>query len=130
MICGICSERATHYYRTAGGDNAGRCQFHADQFGYPEYLIELTPAPVAIRQPGYLIQFWDGNGEDQDAVAAVWPFEAELAEWWVQNITACRKEQADWAVADAAYAPYEPQFLDGPSDVTCEITRVTVLSLV
>ncbi|ATI18941.1 hypothetical protein SEA_SQUEAKYCLEAN_78 [Streptomyces phage SqueakyClean] len=128
MICGICSDKATHYYRTVGGDNAGRCQYHADQFGYPEYLIELEPPKAALRQPGYVILFNEGNG-NEDEVAVTWPFAEELAEWWVENITAAEKSDVQWLVADAAYDPYRPQYLER-RDVTVEVTRVTCLALV
>ncbi|MEV5330845.1 hypothetical protein [Streptomyces werraensis] len=125
MRCTICSEHASHYFRTVGGENVGRCPYHADQFGYPEYLVEINPPRPALRTPAYLIQFWDGSGQD-DPVAAVWPFEDDLAEWWVSNVTACDKRSAEWLVADAAYAPYEPQFLDA-AGVHVEVTRVTSL---
>ncbi|WP_436739943.1 hypothetical protein [Streptomyces sp. BBFR102] len=126
MICGICSKPATHYFATARG-NQGRCQRHADQFGYPEYLVELTPPKPALRQPGYVIQFWDGSGEG-DAVAEVWPFPEELAEWWVQNISGCDSFSAERLVEDAAYRPYEPHLME-TAGVQVEVTRVTLLTL-
>ncbi|MFF8845514.1 hypothetical protein ACF08N_22770 [Streptomyces sp. NPDC015127] len=125
MICGICSDKATHYYRTAGGENAGRCQYHADQFGYPEYLIELEPPKAALRVPGYVILFNEGNG-NEDEVAVSWPFAAELAEWWVENITAAEKSDVRWLIEDATYDPYRPQYLEQGS-LTVEVTRVTSL---
>ncbi|AFU62138.1 hypothetical protein D854_gp04 [Streptomyces phage R4] len=128
MICGICSEPATHYFATVSRGNAMRCQHHADQFGYPQYLVEINPPKPAIRQPGYVIQFWDGSGNG-DEVAEIWPFEEELSEWWVQNISACDKRSAEWLVGDAAYHPYEAQFLEA-QDVHVEVTRVTCLPLV
>jgi hypothetical protein len=128
MICGICSDQATHYYRTVRGDNAGRCQYHADQFGYPQYLIELNPPRPALRQPGYVILFNEGNGQE-DEVAVTWPFEEELASWWVENITGTDKVNAEWLVADAAYDPYRPQYLE-KGEVTAEVTRVTTLAIV
>ncbi|MBQ0949231.1 MULTISPECIES: hypothetical protein [unclassified Streptomyces] len=127
MICTICSDRATHYYRSAGGDNVGRCQYHADQFGYPEYLVEINPAPKAVRLPAYVIQFADGQGEI-DEIGAIWPFADDLAEFWVQAVAESSKENAEWVVADAAYAPYEPQYLES-REVTVEVTRVTSLAI-
>ncbi|MEU0344225.1 hypothetical protein ABZ092_36125 [Streptomyces bobili] len=127
MICGICSDKATHYYVTGRGDNAGRCQYHADQFGYPQYLVELNPPKPALRTPGYLIQFWDGDGEGDD-IAAVWPFPEELSEWWVENISACDKVSAQWLIGDAAYEPYDPKFLEA-TGVSVEVTRVTNLTV-
>ncbi|MFG2923898.1 hypothetical protein ACGFYA_20610 [Streptomyces sp. NPDC048305] len=125
MICGICSASATHYYRTVRGDNAGRCQYHADQFGYPQYLVELNPPKQAVRLPGYVIQFWEGDGTE-DEIAAIWPFEEELSEWWVQSTTACDKRSAEWLVGDAAYEPYAPKYLDA-AGIRVEVTRVTTL---
>ncbi|WAB08785.1 hypothetical protein SEA_ANDRIS_81 [Streptomyces phage Andris] len=127
MICGICSDKATHYYRTVRGDNAGRCQYHADQFGYPQYLIELAPKRAALRIPGYVILFNEGNG-NEDEVAVTWPFEAELAEWWVGNITAADTGDVRWLIEDAAYDPYRPQYLER-RDMTVEVTRVTCLAM-
>jgi hypothetical protein len=129
MNCSICSDPATHYYRSAAGQNVGRCGYHAEQFGYPEYLIELNPPKPAMRVPGYVIQFWDGSGEHQDSTAVTWPFAEELAEWWVQHITDADKGKVHWMMSDAAYAPYHPQFLKA-RDVTVEVTRVTCLPLV
>ncbi|QOV06211.1 hypothetical protein KGG72_gp81 [Streptomyces phage Salutena] len=126
MRCTICSDQATHYYRSVGGENVGRCAYHADQFGYPEYLVEINPPRPALRTPAYLVQFWDGLGMDQDPVAAVWPFAEELAEWWVQNITAADKGKVEWLMSDAAYAPYGAQLME-TQDVTVEVTRVTSL---
>ncbi|WDS51797.1 hypothetical protein SEA_TRIUMPH_83 [Streptomyces phage Triumph] len=128
MLCGICSDKATHYYRTVRGDNAGRCQYHADQFGYPEYLIALEPPKAALRQPGYVILFNEGHG-NVDEVALTWPFEADQAEWWVQTISAADVADTRWLVEDAAYDPYRPQYLER-RNVTVEVTRVTCLSLV
>ncbi|ATI18784.1 hypothetical protein SEA_DAUDAU_83 [Streptomyces phage Daudau] len=128
MICGICSDKATHYFATVGKGNQGRCYDHAMQFGYPEYLVEINPPKPALRQPGYVILFNEGNG-NEDEVAVTWPFEEELASWWVGNITGCESVDADWLVADAAYDPYRPQYLER-TDVTVEVTRVTCLALV
>ncbi|MFE3589421.1 hypothetical protein ACFXOY_18090 [Streptomyces niveus] len=128
MICAICSEQATHYYRTAGGNNSGRCRYHAEQFGYPEYLVELVPPRTALRVPGYVILFNDGDG-NEDEVAATWPFEEERAEWWVETVAACDAEAARWLVTDAAHDRYRPQYLEAVR-VTVEVTRVTCLPLI
>jgi hypothetical protein len=128
MICGICSEKATHYYATIGRGDQGRCADHAAQFGYPQYLVELDPPLPALRQPGYVILFNEGNG-NEDEVAVTWPFAEELAAWWVENITGADKNDADWLIGDAAYDPYRPQYLE-KGEVTVEVTRVTTLTLV
>jgi len=128
MRCTICSELATHYYRNGRGENTGRCFDHAAQFGYPEYLIELNPPKPALRVPGYVILFQEGNG-NEDEVAVTWPFEEELASWWVGNIASADKFDSDWLIADAAYDPYRPQYLE-KGGVTVEVTRVTTLTLV
>lgn len=128
MFCVICSSEATHYYDTVGGEKSGRCAYHAEQFGYPEYLIELHPPRPALRVPGYVILFNEGSG-NVDEVAVTWPFEEELAAWWVRNITAADEAETDGLVGDAAYDPYRPQYLER-SNVTVEVTRVTCLSLV
>lgn len=125
MICTICSDQATHYYRSAAGENVGRCQYHADQFGYPEYLREITPPRPALRTPGYIVQLMDGDG-DCDPIGDVWPFESELVEFWVQAVSDADKQAVEWLVADAAYAPYEPQFMEA-AGVCVEVTRVTSL---
>jgi hypothetical protein len=128
MRCTICSELATHYYRNGRGENAGRCFDHAAQFGYPEYLIELNPPKPALRVPGYVILFQEGNGQE-DEVAVTWPFEEELASFWVERVSGADKVDSDWVVADAAYDPYRPQYLE-KQGVTVEVTRVTTLTLV
>ncbi|ATI19019.1 hypothetical protein KGG85_gp80 [Streptomyces phage Tefunt] len=128
MLCGICSGKATHYYRSVGKGNQGRCAYHAGQFGYPEYLIELEPPKAAIRQPGYVILFNEGNGQE-DEVAVTWPFEEELASWWVGNVSGADDSEVEWLVSDAAYDPYAPQYLE-KGRVTVEVTRVTTLALV
>ncbi|MFF7800234.1 hypothetical protein [Streptomyces olivaceus] len=127
MICSICSDSATHYYRSVGGENVGRCEYHADLFGYPEYLVEIAPAPKAVRTPGYLVQFADGQGE-VDETGDIWPFADDLAEFWVQAVAESSKEEAQWVVVDAAYAPYVPQYLES-REVTVEVTRVTNLAV-
>ncbi len=128
MICGICSEPATHYFATVGKGNQGRCAIHAAQFGYPQYLVELNPPRPALCQPAYLIQLWKGDGE-KDEVAEIWPFEEELAEFWVRMASDCGEDAAEWLVGDAAYEPYQAQFLETP-DLQVEVTRVTNLLLV
>lgn len=128
MRCGICSDPATHYYRTVGGDNAGRCHYHASQFGYPEYLVELNPPKPALRQPGYVIVFNDGEGQ-QSETDITWPFEEELAEFWVSSIAAADPLKTRWLVSDAAYEPYKPMYLE-QKDLTVEVTRVTRLAIV
>ncbi|WP_420312561.1 hypothetical protein ACOB87_38020 [Streptomyces sp. YS-B37] len=128
MNCAICSELATHYYRNGRGENTGRCYDHAAQFGYPEYLVELNPPKPALRVPGYVILFNEGNGQE-DEVAVTWPFAEELASFWVGNISGADRNDSDWVVADAAYDPYRPQYLERQG-VTVEVTRVTTLTLV
>ncbi|UFD98014.1 hypothetical protein PQC18_gp76 [Streptomyces phage Pablito] len=128
MRCGICSDKATHYYKSHGKGNQGRCAYHAEQFGYPEYLVELEPPKAALRVPGYVILFNEGNG-NEDEVAVVWPFEEELAEWWVGHISAAEKSDVQWLIDDAVYDPYRPQYLER-GEVTVEVTRVTCLTLV
>lgn len=127
MICGICSDKATHYFATVSRGNQGRCQYHADQFGYPEFLVELNPPMPALRQPGYVILFNEGDGQE-DEVAVTWPFAEELASWWVENISGVTEFDAKWMVNDAAYDPYHPQYLE-KGDLTVEVTRVTRLPL-
>ncbi|QAY15904.1 hypothetical protein SEA_TINABELCHER_81 [Streptomyces phage TinaBelcher] len=116
---------ATHYYRAYEGDRVMLCFGCASRFGYPQYLVQINKP---VRQSGYLIQVFDGTGMD-DPVTAVWPFESDQAESWVRTITACTRESAEWLVGDAAYDPYNPQYLDS-ADLTVEVTRVTCLSLV
>lgn len=128
MRCGICSDPASHYYRTVGGENAGRCHYHASQFGYPEYLVELNPPKPAIRQPGYVIVFNEGDGQPRD-LDLIWPFEEELAEFWVGSIADVDKLMTRWLVSDAAYEPYQPMYLE-QGGVTVEVVRVTCLALV
>lgn len=128
MRCTICSEPASHYYRSAGGENVGRCPYHADQFGYPEYLVELKPACPALRTPAFLIQTLDGSGHEFSATDAIWPWDDDLAVFVAHGVAECTDQQAEWLVADAAYAPYEPQYLE-TAHATVEVTRVTSLSV-
>ncbi|MFJ6893575.1 hypothetical protein [Streptomyces hokutonensis] len=110
------------------GENHGRCFDHARQFGYPEYLVELNPPKPALRVPGYVILFQEGDGQE-DEVAVTWPFQEELASFWVESVSGADKVDSDWVVADAAYDPYRPQYLE-KQGVTVEVTRVTTLTLV
>ncbi|AXQ61132.1 hypothetical protein SEA_HANK144_78 [Streptomyces phage Hank144] len=128
MNCGICSSPATHYFATVGQGNQGRCYEHAMRFGYPEYLVELNPPKPALRQSGYIINFNDGEG-NEDEVAMVWPFAEELAAWWVDNIVGCGETEAEWLISDAIYDSYRPQYLEKAS-ATVEVTHVTCLTLV
>lgn len=128
MNCGICYDKATHFYKSVGKGNQGRCAYHAEQFGYPEYLIELAPPKAALRVPGYVILFNAGDGTE-DEVGEIWPFEEELAGWWVGNIIAADEPDVRWLMEDAAYEPYRPHYLER-SNRAVEVTRVTCLPLV
>ncbi|MFJ6183751.1 hypothetical protein [Streptomyces sp. NPDC092295] len=128
MVCAICPDGATHYYRTVGGADSGRCGHHANRFGYPQYLVELNPPKHRVRQSGYLVQVFDGTGVS-DPVAEVWPFEEEVALIWVGVATGCDRASADWLVADAIWAAYEPQQLEA-GELSVEVTKVTRLLLI
>ncbi|MFE9924284.1 hypothetical protein ACFYQA_22680 [Streptomyces sp. NPDC005774] len=125
MFCHLCGDVATHYYRTTSGQNSGRCGYHAEQFGYPQYLVEIAPKRPAMRTPAYLIQFADGKG-DIDPISDIWPFDQDQAAWWVDNVTGCGEREADLMIADAIYDAYRPQYLEAQY-VTAEVTRVTLL---
>jgi hypothetical protein len=113
---------ATHYYLTAGGYNRYLCAHCADRFGYPEYLVQLTPDPWRP-QYGYLINAFDGSGLG-DQVADVWPFDDDQAEAWLM-ILGCEDK---YLLADAAWEPYRAH--QTIERLTYEATRVTVLPLV
>ncbi|MEU9795049.1 hypothetical protein AB0E27_31440 [Streptomyces sparsogenes] len=84
--------------------------------------------PPARTAPGYLVQFRDGSGKD-DPVADVWPFDPLTADWWVDVITGCGMREAQYLIADAAFEPYVPQYLETLHS-TAEVIRVTCLPLV
>jgi hypothetical protein len=117
-------EIATHYYLTAGGSNRYLCAYCADRFGYPQYLVQLTPDPWRPEY-GYLISAFDGTGSS-DYVADVWPFDGDYAEGWLDCL-GC--EESNYLIADAAWEPYRAH-QSTVSTLTYEATRVTVLPLV
>jgi hypothetical protein len=115
-------EIATHSYRTAGGRTAYLCAYCADRFGYPQYLVQLTPDPWRPEH-GYLINAFDGSGLG-DEVADVWPFDGNQAEAWLM-ILGCEDK---YLLADAAWEPYRVH--QSTERLTYEASRVTVLPLV
>jgi hypothetical protein len=114
---------ATHYYDTAGRGKSYLCQDHADRFGYPEYLVQITPDPWRP-QYGYLVNSHTGDGAS-DPVADLWPFEGDHAEWWLGILG----NQDKYLIADAAWEPYRAHQTE-VQGLTIECTRVTVLPLV
>jgi hypothetical protein len=120
--------KATHYYDTYGGQRRLLCAECANRFGYPQYLVELNPPKPPLRQAGYLVQTFDGTGSS-DPVTEVWPFEETVALAWVEVVTGCDKVSADWLIADAIWAAYEPQNQEA-GELTVEVTKVTCLLLV
>ncbi|AVO22566.1 hypothetical protein PBI_PAEDORE_83 [Streptomyces phage Paedore] len=128
MICGLCSDAATHYYVTASRGNAYQCQYHADRFGYPQYLVEINPPRPPLLMPGYVVQTLNGSGEVNDAFEA-WPFDEDFVEPWISIQSGADERSIEWLVGDAAYYAYEPQYLEA-TDVNVEVTRVTCLALV
>ncbi|MGW8630592.1 hypothetical protein [Streptomyces sp. NPDC055793] len=125
MFCEICDDAATHYYWTVAKTKSGRCQYHADTFGYTQYLIEINPAP---QRPyyGYLINVTLGDGfSDHDA--DIWPMASEdKPEEWLE-ILGCK--ESEYLIADAAWSPYL-KHLSVNDGYTYEATRVTCLPLV
>ncbi|MGW6600590.1 hypothetical protein [Streptomyces sp. NPDC055036] len=128
MVCNLCGDKATHYYESLGMGKQARCAYHAKQFGCPEYLVELEPPKAALRVPGYLVLFNEGDGVE-DGVAATRPFERGLAEFWVWLNAGAEESEARWLIDDAAYDPYHPQYMER-GDLTVEVTRVTCLPVV
>ncbi|MEU6572305.1 hypothetical protein [Streptomyces sp. NPDC046805] len=115
-------EIATHYYLTAGGYHRYLCARCEAGFGYPQYLVQITPDPWRTEY-GYLINAFDGSGLG-DQVADVWPFEGNQAEEWLA-VLGCDDK---YLLADAAWEPYRAH--QSVQLLTYEATRVTVLPLV
>ncbi|MGW1040025.1 hypothetical protein [Streptomyces sp. NPDC002547] len=128
MTC-HCGDTATYYYDTVGRGRQGLCIYHADRFGYPQYLVRVAPLAKDWRpEYGYLLIAREGNGVE-DEVCLTWPFPAELAEWWVE-MTGHPKRDAQFLIADAAWEPYRAHYADTPKVPQVEARRVTVLPLV
>lgn len=118
-----CFSPVTHYFDKVNGGKSYLCQYHADQFGYPQYLVPLTPAPWR-KEYGYLVNSLAGDGQS-DPVLDLWPFEEDHAES-VLSMVGC---QDPYLLADAAWRPYEAHLSEN-AGLTFEVTRVTVLPLV
>ncbi|MFF3249722.1 hypothetical protein ACFYWP_01655 [Actinacidiphila glaucinigra] len=123
ITCDHDHDPATHYYR-ASGYRVHLCHYHADRFGYPQYLVPLATEPWRTRY-GYVIQAHDGSGET-NPVAEVWPFSEKDSEEWLM-VLGC---QDRYLLADAAWEPYRAHKSEHPAGLTFEATRVTCLPLV
>ena len=118
-----CGQTATHYYDTVGRGRVHLCDSHANQFGYPQYLVPLVK-PGWRPEYGYLIVGRDGSGIEHES-SLTWPFEGEQAEWWLK---ACGVSDAYLLVCDAAWEPYRAHYSSAPEfKVDYECRRVTVL---
>jgi len=126
-----CGDRATHYYDTVGRGRQGLCEYHADKFGYPQYLVPVAPLAKDWRpEYGYILVARTGDGTEDDT-CLIWPFAGELAEWWVE-MTGYPKQEARYLIADAAWEPYQAHFSAwyGSEIPQVEARRVTCLPVV
>ncbi len=116
--------KASHYYRTCGGDTVSLCFGCASQFGYPQYLTEY-PLPWQP-EAAYIVTVTDGTGAT-DWINEIAPLDEDVTEVFLALVLG--RIEAQYMLADASWEPYRAHQAVAQGQ-TIEIRQVKTLPLV